>query len=189
MMIHVLKYDREYSGMIELKGGYAAYAVAGDAHDYVEETSQRLQQLAQTLYSFPFYLYFESDDDSHEWILREGDFDIRYMPSGRTITRQSGRNTFHQVEVPAFTVAITDEVLLSKAFAFWFDNAFNNYLWAMTQQDTVYYENGFAAVDLAKDMTILLTEHDAAGFTFVTNRADLQEESLMRDFLEGTIHY
>ena len=89
--------------------------------------------------------------------------------------------------MPAFTVAITTEALLNQAFELWFQNAFDNHLWAITQDDKVYYENGFAAVALTKDMTILVTEHDASGFTVVTNHTDLQGESSLRAFLEETI--
>ena len=186
-MINLLKYDREYEWIIEVKGDYVAYAVSGDADDYVEQTSQRLRQLARSLYTYPFYLHFESYHDSPEWILQEKDFNIRYRPSGRTVLTQIGRKTF-QAEVPAFTVAITNEVLLDQAFELWFQNAFDNHLWAITQNDNVYYENGFAAVALTKDMTILVTEHDAYGFTVVTNHTDLhEEESSLRAFLEGVI--
>ncbi|MEG0473288.1 MAG: hypothetical protein RR588_13225, partial [Solibacillus sp.] len=172
-MINLLKYNKEYDGLFEVKGECVSYAVSGEADDYVEQTSRHLRQLAQTMYTFPFYLYFESYYDSPEWILQETGFDIRYKPSGRTVLTQIGRKMF-QAEVPTFTVAITNQVLLDQAFKLWFQNAFDNHLWAITQDDVVYYENGFAAVDLTKDMTILVTEHDAYGFTVVTNQADYQ---------------
>ncbi|MGE7022187.1 hypothetical protein [Solibacillus cecembensis] len=185
-MINLLNYDKEYDGWIEVKGEYVAYAVSGEADDYVEQTSKRMRQLAQAIYTFPFYFHFESYDDSPEWILQEKDFDIRYKTSGRTVLTQIGRKTF-QAEVPTFTVVITNQVLLNQAFKLWFLNAFDNHLWALTQEDNIYYENGFAAVDLTKDMTILVTEHDAFGFTVVTNEADYQSEPLLRAYLEKVI--
>lgn len=185
-MINLLNYDKEYEGLIEVKGEYVAYAVWGEVDDYVEQTSKRMRKLAQTMYTFPFYLHFESYYDSPEWILQEKDFDLRYKPSGRTVLTQIGRKMF-QAEVPAFTVAITNQGLLDQAFELWFQNAFDNNLWVITQENTVYYENGFAAFDLKKDMTILVTEHDACGFTFVTNEADYQREPLLRAYLEGAI--
>ncbi|MEK4424901.1 hypothetical protein [Solibacillus sp. FSL K6-1523] len=185
-MINLLKYDKEYEGLIEVKGEYVAYAVAGEADNYVEQTSRRLRQLAQTMYTFPFYLYFESYYDSLEWVLQEMGFDIRYKASGRTVLTQTGQKMF-QAEVPTFTVAITNQVLLDQSFQLWFQNAFDNHLWAITQDDVIYYENGFAAVDLMKDMTILIAEHDASGFTVVTNQADYQSESLLQGYLEKVI--
>lgn len=174
--INVLKYDKDYDGLITVKGEYVAYAVWVEADDYVEETSQRMRQLAQKLYTFPFYLHFESYYDSPEWILQEKDFDIRYKPSGRTVLTQSGGNTF-QAEVPSFTVKISNVDILDKAFELWFQNAFDNLLWALTQEDNVLYENGFAAVALTKDKTLLVTEHDAYGFTFLTNQKAFQREA------------
>ena len=174
--INVLKYDKDYDGLITVKGEYVAYAVWVEADDYVEETSQRMRQLAQKLYTFPFYLHFESYYNSPEWILQEKDFDIRYKPSGRTVLTQSGGNTF-QAEVPSFTVKISNVDILDKAFELWFQNAFDNLLWALTQEDNVLYENGFAAVALTKDKTLLVTEHDAYGFTFLTNQKAFQREA------------
>ena len=55
-MINLLKYDREYAWMIEVKGDYVAYAVSGDADDYVEQTNKRLRQLAQSLYTRPMFI-------------------------------------------------------------------------------------------------------------------------------------
>jgi len=185
-MINLLKYNKAYDWIIEVMGDYVAYAVSGDADDYVEQTSKRLRQLVRSLYTYPFYLHFESYHDSPEWILQEKDFNIRYGPSGRTVLTQIGRKTF-KAEVPAFTIEITNEALLDQAFELWFQNAFDNHLWAITQDDKVYYENGFAAVLLTNDMTILVTEHDAYGFTVVTNDTDLQEESSLKAFLEEAI--
>ena len=182
-MINLLKYNREYEWVIELKGNYVAYAVWGDAHDYVEQTSQRLRQLAQNLYTYPFYLHFESYHDSPEWILQEKDFNIRYKPSGRTVLTQTGRKCF-QAEVPVFTVEIRNENELNEAFSEWFRYAFDNLFWAIRQTDSITYKNGFPYIELQESELILLTEHDAYGFTVVTNRIDLQQENHARKLVE-----
>ena len=175
-VIDLLEYDKDYDGLITVKGEYVAYAVWGEADDYVEETSQRMRQLAQKLYTFPFYLHFESYYDGPEWILQAEDFDIRYQPSGRTVLTQSGGNTF-QAEVPSFTVKISNVDLLDKAFELWFQHAFDNHLWALTQENNIFYENGFASMVLTKDKTLLVTEHDAYGFTVLTNQKAFQREA------------
>lgn len=181
-MINLLKYNTDYEWLINLKGEYIAYAVSGEAYDYVEETSERLRKLAQKLYKFPFYLHFESYYDSPQWILEEKDFDIRYQPSGRTVLTQSGRKLF-EAEVPAFTVKISNVELLDKAFELWFQYAFDNHLWALTQEDTIMYEGGFAAIELMKDEVVLVTEHDACGFTVLTNDQAFQQETTLRALL------
>lgn len=175
-VINLFKYDKDYDGPITVKGEYVAYAVLGEADNYVEETSQRMRQLAQKLYTLPFYLHFESYYDSPEWILQEKDFDIRYQLSGRTVLTQSGGNTF-QAEVPSFTVKISNVDLLVKAFELWFQHAFDSHLWALTQENNIVYENGLASVVLTKDKTLLVTEHDAYGFTVLTNQKSFQCEA------------
>ena len=182
-MINLLKYNKDYEGFINIKGEYIAYAVSGEAYDYVEETSERLRKLAQKLYKFPFYLHFESYYDSPQWILQERDFDIHYQPSGRTVLTQSGRKLF-EAEVPAFTVKISNVELLDKAFELWFQYAFDNNLWVLTQEDTIVYEGGFAAIELMKDEVILVTEHDAYGFTVLTNDKTFQQEKTLRVLLD-----
>lgn len=92
-----------------------AYAVSGEAHDYLEETSIRMRQFAKLQFKYPFYLYFESYYDAVDEILVETNLTIDYKPSGRTILTQSGRKCY-QVEVPAFTVEIRNENDLNEAF-------------------------------------------------------------------------
>ena len=182
-MINLLKYNKDYEGFINIKGKYIAYAVSGEAYDYVEETSERLRKLAQKLYKFPFYLHFESYYDTPKWILQERDFEIRYKPSERTVLTQPGRKLF-EAEVPAFTVKISNVELLDKAFELWFQYAFDNNLWVLIQEDTIVYEDGFAAIELMKDEVILVTEHDAYGFTVLTNDKTFQQEKTLRVLLD-----
>lgn len=181
-MINLLKYDTSYEWIIDVKGDYVAYAVSGEASDYVAETSERMRKLAKKLYVFPFYLHFESYYDTPNDILAETDFDIQYKPSGRTVFTQTGCKLF-QAEVPAFTVKISSEALLHRAFALWFQYAFDNHLWALTQEHSVSYEDGFAQIELKEDEIILVTEHDAYGFTVVTNKQVFQQEEELRNML------
>ena len=181
-MINLLKYDRPYELILNVKGYEVAYAVWGEANDYVAETSERMRLLAKKLYTFPFYLHFESYYDAPDEILAETDFDILYKPSGRTVLTQTGRKLF-QAEVPAFTVKISDEAALNEAFALWFQHAFDNNLWVLTQENSVIYKDGFAQIELKEDEIILVTEHDAYGFTVLTNQAELQHEEALRCML------
>ena len=74
--------------------------------------------------------------------------------------------------------------LLDKAFELWFQYAFDNNLWVLTQEDTIVYEGGFAAIELMKDEVILVTEHDAYGFTVLTNDKTFQQEKTLRVLLD-----
>ncbi|MEK5080218.1 hypothetical protein MKX73_14915 [Solibacillus sp. FSL W7-1436] len=90
-----------------------AYAVSGEAHDYVEETIIRLCHFAKQQFTYPFYLYFESYYDAIDEFLADTNIPIMYKPSGRTVPTQIGRKCF-QAEVPAFTVEIRNENDLMK---------------------------------------------------------------------------
>lgn len=185
-MINILKYDRPYELLLDVKGYDVAYAVSGEAHDYVEETSVRMRKFVKQQFVYPFYLHFESYYDTVDDILAETDLVIKYKPSGRTVTTQIGRKYF-QAEVPAFMVEIRDETDLHEAFEKWFRYAFDNHLWALTQSKSVTYEDGFPRLTLQQNEMILVAEHDACGFTVVTNRADLQQEDNVRKLLEDTL--
>lgn len=185
-MINILRYDRPDDLLWDVDGYDVAYAVSGEAHDYVEETSIRMRQFAKKQFVYPFYLHFESYYDAVEDILAETNLPIYYKPSGRTVTTQIGRKCF-QAEVPAFTVEIRDEADLNEAFQEWFRYAFDNMLWAITQSNSLTYNAGFPYITLKQNELILLTEHDAYGFTIVTNRAELQQEEILRTILESAL--
>lgn len=182
-MINILKYERPEHLMWAVENFDVAYAVSGEAHDYVEETSIRMRQFAKQQFQFPFYLYFESYYDAVDEILEDTNLPIRYKPSGRTVLTQSGRKCF-QAEVPAFTVEIRNEKELDEAYEEWFRYAFDNMLWAITQADSITYKNGFPFITLEQNELILLTEHDAYGFTVVTNHEDFQQEETLRTMVQ-----
>lgn len=185
-MINVLIYEKPEHLMWEVHNWHVAYAVSGEAHDYVEETSIRLRQFAKQQFTYPFYIYFESYHDTVDEILADTNLPITYKPSGRTVCTQVGR-TFFQAEVPAFTVEIRNENDLNEAFSEWFRYAFDNLFWAIRQTDSITYKDGFPYIALQESELILLTEHDAYGFTVVTNRVDLQQENHVRKLLEEVI--
>lgn len=185
-IINLLKYDIPYELLLDVQGYDVAYAVYGDAEDYVEQTSEWMRQFAKKQFTYPFYLHFESYYDTVDDILAETDLVMHYKPSGRTVLTQIGRNCF-QAEVPAFTVEIRQEADLHKAFERWFTYAFDNHLWALTQHKSVMYVDGFPRLTLKPNEIILVAEHDAYGFTVLTNRADLQQEETLRSLLENAL--
>lgn len=186
-MISVLRVDDEHKagGMLAVKGAFEEYLVWGDVEDYTEQTSDWMQQLVKKTFRFPMYVHFESYYDNKEWILPLP-FELRYKPAGRTILTMSARKTF-QAEVPAFTVKIPDEQTLQHAFSEWFHFGVQNNLFAITQEDAVYYERGFATIDLAPETMVLVTAHDAQGMSFITNHSVYQQEENLRKLLAEVI--
>lgn len=184
-MINLLKYDdaANLTGMIDVKGDFVAWAVWGEADDYVEETSIQMRQLACKMFQFPFYVTFESYYDTSSAILAETDLAISYTPSGRTVLTVIDRKMFH-AEVPTFTVTISNEKVLQEVFENWFHFAFDNVLWVVYQHETLTYEDGFASISLQENETILVTEHDAQGFTFITNNRHFDDEQRLKSILQ-----
>ena len=84
-MLNILKYNIPYELLLDVQGYKVAYAVSGEADDYLAETSERMRLLVKKLYTFPFYLHFESYYDTSDEILAETGFDILNKPSGRTV--------------------------------------------------------------------------------------------------------
>lgn len=41
-MINLLKYDKAYDWLIDVRGDYVAYAISGEAYDYVTETGRKM---------------------------------------------------------------------------------------------------------------------------------------------------
>ena len=183
-MINLLRYEKPEHLMWEVHNWDVAYAVSGEAHDYVEETSIRLRQFAKQQFTYPFYIHFESYHDVVDEILAETTLPIRYQPSGRTVTTQIGRKCF-QAEVPAFTVEIQHDEHLDEAFAQWFRYAFDNLFWAIRQTDAITYMDGFPHIELEHNECVLLTEHDAYGFTVITNQSKLEQQQALRAVLEA----
>lgn len=85
--------------------------------------------------------------------------------------------------MPSFTVKISDEAVLKQAFPLWFQNAFDNHLWVLTQENSLQSEDSFAQIELKEDEIILITEHDASGITVVTNKQVFQQEEALRNVL------
>ena len=145
-----------------------------------------MRKLATKLFTYPFYVTFEGDEDIRKEVLAEATIPVVYAPSGRTVLTQIGRKTF-QAEVPTFTVEIANEQALNDVFKHWFHFAFDNHLWVVYQHPTLTYKQGFASITLAQQETIFVTEHDAYGFTFMTNEPHYESEAHVRKVLEGAL--
>lgn len=186
-MIQLLPYDLEYDWLVRVDRYTAAFAVSGQAEHYGEQTSIRMRKLVTKLFTYPFYVTFEGDEEIRKEVLAEATIPVAYAPSGRTVLTQIGSKTF-QAEVSRFTVCIEQEHALHETFQNYFNVATYNELWVVHQHDTITYENGFASITLGSDETILVAAHDAYGFTFITNVPNYCDKHALMLMLQPVFH-
>ncbi|WP_058306430.1 hypothetical protein [Gracilibacillus massiliensis] len=163
-------------------GQYDKFFVTVDEDDYTKATSELMQKLAVKLLSFPFYLHFEGYDDTILETLKQGKcFSIKYRDSKRRIlTYSDGKN--YLAEVPGYTVKIKDELQLDAVFCDWFDLACANNMWVITKNSSISYIKKYA---FFTDPLILFTNHDAYGFTLLSQSKNLQTVKQVFDFVRS----
>lgn len=168
---------------IIVNGEYEQIHVWGDNEDYVEDTLVLMQKFATKCFKYPFYIHFEGYGDEIDDVLKSNIFEISYQLSGRTVLTTSGGKSYH-AEIPSYTVTIRDGEILQKVFAEWFYLAQENCMWLITQGSNLEYKNKFATVDMSNESVVLVTDHDAQGFSVITNNPLYQEEKYLRLIFE-----
>lgn len=169
MKVNILHDKEGYQDWVHIRGDYEQFHIWGNHEDYVEDTKVLMQIAATRIFEFPFYIHFEGYEDDIESILQMRDqFEITYQSSGRTVFTMSGFKAY-RAEIPSFTVTIRDRAALQKVFDEWFDLAFQNCMWLITKNPNLYYENNFASIDMKQESSFLLADHDAYGFSLISN--------------------
>lgn len=164
---------------VVFNGEYEQFHVYGDNEDYVQDTLILMQKMATKCFKFPFYIHFEGYEDEIESILLKRDtFDIHYQNTGSTVLTMSDLKIF-RAEVPCFTVTIPNAETLSAVFAEWFHLAHQNCMWVITQDFNLYYKNKSATIDLSPESITLLADHDAQGFSIITNHSKYQDMAFL----------
>ncbi|AUJ26070.1 hypothetical protein A21D_03028 [Virgibacillus dokdonensis] len=181
MGVHIMHDVEKNQDWVEVKGDYEQFYVYGDNEDYVEDTKLLMQKMAITCFTFPLYVHFEGYEDEVESVLSHQDtFDIYYQPSGRKVLTMSGLKIY-RAEIPSFMVTIPNKKALENVFSQWFHLAMENNMWLISQEANVlYYENKFATIELKDQAIILVTEHDAQGFSVITNYPLYQDLEYLR---------
>lgn len=180
MGVHITHDVEKNQDWLKIKGDYEQFYVCGNNEDYVEDTKLLMQKMAITCFTFPFYVHFEGYEDEVESVLSHQDtLDIYYQPSGKRVLTMSGLKIY-RAEIPAFTVTITNQETLEDVFFQWFHLAMENNMWLISQEANVYYKNKFATIELNDESIILVTEHDAQGFSVITNYSLYQNLEYLR---------
>lgn len=183
MDIEIFKNLAPNQDWINISGDYDQYHVYGDYdiyEDYVEYTATLMQKAATKCFNFPFYIHFEGyQDEVDSILLNRGEFEIYYQDSGRTVLTMSDGKTYN-AEIPSFTMKVVNEERLKKVFTKWFHLAQENCMWLITQGLDLQYRNEFAFIDMQQESIILLADHDAQSFSFITSNPPYRKEEQIR---------
>lgn len=163
---------------VEIDGKYEAFSIWPEAEDYVEETSKLMQRTAEKLFTYPFYVHFEGySDDIEETLSTRDTYEITYQLSGRKVLTMHANKTFN-ADVPSYTVKIANPETLQNVFSEWFHLASQNMMWLLTQHEALTYKNGYAFTTLEENPKMLIADHDAQGFTFISKAFQTKEDVL-----------
>ncbi|MEC2072563.1 hypothetical protein [Alkalihalophilus marmarensis] len=184
MKVHILHDRKKEQDWVTVIGDYEHFRIWGDQEDYVEAAIYLMQKVAVKCFQYPFYIYFEGYEDEVDSVLeRRDEFDIYYQPSRRTILTMCGGKTY-DAEIPSLRVTIPNNETLEKIFTQWFYLAQQNNMWLITQHTNVYNKNTFAAIDFINDSILLLADHDAQGFSVITNHPSCQQKEQFRSMIQ-----
>lgn len=180
-VLHNLDPKQDWVGV---HGDYEQFHVYEDSEDYVEGTMKLMKKAAMKFFKFPFHIHFEGyEDEMDSELIKRDEIKIYYQNSGRTVLTTCDGKTY-QAEIPSFTATISDEEELESVFAQWFHLASANSMWLITQSSHLRYKNGFATIEINQEPLILLADHDAYGFSLITNHSLYQKEDYLRLILE-----
>lgn len=165
----------------QTKGEYNAFIITPDDADYTPATSELMQAFTEKLFLFPFYIHFEAYADMKEQIIEQGkNVNIQYRDSGRKV--HTGWDGKILEEISSFTAEVKYPIQLKTSFENWFNLAFDNHLWVMTQEDTIAYIDEFAYFTSPR---IVYTNHDAYGITLLSQDKKFQSREDVKNFLQS----
>lgn len=154
---------------VHIYGDFKQFDLFGEAEDYVEETAKIMRQVAQHCLLYPLYIHFEAYEDRVGDIMKHRhSFDMTHQLAGRSVLTMTD-NKSYQAEIPSFTVKIESDAAFQQACDLWFDFAFDNCMWLVTQTAELAYEEGFAAIHLQPKAVVLLPGHDAQNLSIISN--------------------
>ncbi|QXE00640.1 hypothetical protein [Terribacillus sp. DMT04] len=183
MEIQVIQDLEKELDWVKADGNFEHFHIVGVNDDYVEDTKLLMQKAVSKCFKYPLYIHFEGYDDIIDSVLlKRNKYKIEYRDTGRKVLTMSVGKTY-RAKIPSFTITVPSENILKSAFTHWFHLAQENNMWLITQYP-ISYRNKFAAVDMTKESTILLADHDAQSLSIVTNDPLYQGKENVRVIFE-----
>ena len=177
--LNVMHIEKNDENRVKVNGYVEQFHIWGSAVDYVEETSELMQQFAKHCFQFPFYVHVEtySDQESvQEMLAFQAHVDMMYRSTGNKVLSMTGGKILYE-DVPSFSLKVKDAKDLVLVFGEWFHLAHQNHLWVMSQQADVRYEEGILQFDLTSEAVVLVADHDGYGFSVLTNAEEYREKA------------
>ena len=130
-----------------------------------QQTPIVMQRFAQSRWTFPMLLYFESHPFEKEDILNVP-LQVEQIPSKKKMISFSMKG-FHREHLLAFVVRIENEAMLEQALAEFFYVAEQNLLFALTNEPCLFYK-GYHVTISSQTGEILLADYDGQATIFLT---------------------
>lgn len=128
-------------------------------------TEKMMQSFAQNRWAFPMTLYFESTSADQE-VIFSAPLPVKEMRSiNKNIYVTS--TGWQREYIPAYVLQIENESMLKKAFAELFYVAEQNFLFALTNEPSLFYQ-GYSVTTMSDTVEIITADYDGQGAVFIT---------------------
>lgn len=146
---------------LKLGDQFSAYDIVSE-----EQTEAMIQTFAQSRWSFPMTLYFESYPDEKDAILNVP-LPVKRMRSIKKIIHFSTKG-FQREYIPAYVSQIDNETMLEQALEEFFYVAGQNFLFALTNEPSLTFK-GYHLTTTNEKVEILMADYDGQGAIFITS--------------------
>lgn len=132
---------------------------------YDGRTEKMMQSFAQNRWIFPMTLYFESTSIDKEVIfsLPLPIKEMRSIKKSMYVTTTGWQREY----IPAYVLQIENESILKLAFEELFYVAEQNFLFALTNEPSLFYQ-GYRVTTTSNTVEIITTDYDGQGAVFIT---------------------
>lgn len=130
-------------------------------------TEKMMQSFAQNRWAFPMTLYFESTSIDKEVIFSSPlpIKEIRSIKKSMYVTATGWQREY----IPAYMLQIENESILKLAFEELFYVAEQNYLFALTNEPSLFYQ-GYRLTTTSNTVEIITADYDGQGAVFITRK-------------------
>lgn len=134
-----------------------------------EQTETVMKTMAQSRWTFPMTLYFESTPAEKESVLNIP-LPVKEMRSIKKIMYVTLEGCQREY-IPAYVLQIEDEMMLKQALEQLFYVAEQNFLFAITNEPSLFYK-GYSLTTTSDTVEILTADYDGQGAVYMTTNKE-----------------
>ena len=132
-------------------------------------SDEQTETMAQSRWTFPMTLYFESTPAEKESVLNVP-FPVKEMRSIKKIIYVTLEG-WQREYIPAYVLQIEDEMMLKQALEQLFYVAEQNFLFAITNEPSLFYK-GYSLTTTSDTVEILTADYDGQGAVYMTTNKE-----------------